>query len=82
MDAPPVVREHVEDTQNDNKECGGPLCLEANGYHGASGETEDGYEESSNAPTPLEDESEEKEDEEDTTSKEEAEQRRQSLDPT
>jgi len=37
--APPIVRENVEDAQNNDEERGGPLGLEANRNHGASDKT-------------------------------------------
>jgi len=37
--APPVVRENIEDAQNNDKERGRPLGLEANRNHGASDKT-------------------------------------------
>lgn len=72
MNAPPVVSKHVEDTQNDDKEGGRPLCLEANGNHDTSGKTNNGDKETHKGPFSLNNEAEEKEDEKNATSKEEA----------
>jgi hypothetical protein len=73
VNAPPVVCKDVEDTENDDKEPGGPLGLEANGDHDTGGETEDGDNHSHEGPLTLDNESEEEEDEEHTTGQEEAE---------
>lgn len=69
--APPVVGKHIEDTQNDNEEDGGPLGLEANGDHAAGGKTEYGNEYSGDAPCALEDEPEKQEYEENTAGEQE-----------
>jgi len=69
--APPVVNEHVEDTQNHHEEDGGPLGFEADGDHPAGSETEKGDNHSCDAPCALDAESEEQEDEEDTASEQE-----------
>lgn len=70
--APPVVRENVEDTQNNDEEDGRPLGFEANGYHTAGTETEERHKHPCDAPCALKDESEEQKDEENTTSEQEA----------
>lgn len=67
--APPIVRENVEDAQNDDKERGGPLGLETNGNHGASNKTNYGNQETHEIPLTLKDEAKEEEDQENTTSK-------------
>lgn len=72
VDAPPVVDEHIEDTEEGDKETGAPLCLEPNGDHDASTETDDRDEDSSERPASLEDESDEEEDEEDSAGELEA----------
>ena len=72
MYRPPVVREHVEATQYEDEEDGGPFGLETDGNHSAGDKTNDGDENTRNAPFTLKDESEEKEDEENTSSKKEA----------
>jgi hypothetical protein len=41
--APPIIREHVEDAQNDNKEGCRPLGLETNGYHTTSDQADKRY---------------------------------------
>ena len=72
VDAPPVVDEHIEDTEEGDEETGAPLCLEPNGDHDASTETDDRDEDSSERPASLEDESDEEEDEEDSAGELEA----------
>ena len=63
MNTPPVIDEDVEDTENEDKECGRPLRLEANCNHGAGGKTDKRHEETSNAPFTPEGKSNEEEDE-------------------
>jgi hypothetical protein len=65
--SPPVVREYVEYTQNDNEEDCGPLGFETNGYHTTGSETEEGDKHTCDAPSPLHDKPKEQEDEEDAT---------------
>jgi len=43
LHAPPIIREHVEDAQNNDKEGCRPLGLETNGYHNTGNKTHDGY---------------------------------------
>jgi hypothetical protein len=69
--APPVVRENVEDAQDDNEERGRPLGFEADGDHDTGGETKDGDEYARDAPIPLQNESDEKENEKDASSEKE-----------
>lgn len=73
VDAPPVVDEHVESAESYNKECRGPLCLETDGDHDASRETNDRDEQPSDAPLSTEDKTDEQEDEQDTSGEQEAE---------
>jgi hypothetical protein len=70
--APPVVGKHVEYAQDKYEECSRPFGLETDGDHNASGETENGNENTNDTPLSLEDESEEKEDKQYTASKKEA----------
>ena len=72
VDAPPVVDKHIEDTEEGDEETSAPLCLEPNGDHDASTETDDRDEDSSERPASLEDESDEEEDEEDSAGELEA----------
>ena len=67
--APPVVRENVEDAQNNDKERGGPFGLEANRNHGASDKTNQGNQQTDEIPLTLKDEAKEEEDQENTASK-------------
>lgn len=72
VDAPPVVDEDVENTEEGHQETGTPFRLESNGDHDTSAETDNGNEDPGERPVTLEDESDEQEDKEDTTSKLEA----------
>jgi hypothetical protein len=63
VNTPPVVGEHVEDAEDDDKERGGPFGLETDGDHDASSEPKNGDKETCDAPLSLENESEEQEDE-------------------
>ena len=72
VDAPPVVDEHVEDTQNDDKERRRPLGLETNRNHRAGGKTNKRDQRTPNAPFASERETDEQEDEEDTACQQEA----------
>jgi len=67
MHAPPVVREYIEDTKQDDKECCRPFSFEANGNHDACCKSEERHEDATNAPFSLYDETEEKEDKENTS---------------
>ena len=78
MNAPPVVDKDVEDAKEKDEEAGAPLCLESNGHHDASTETDERDDDASERPRALEDEADEEEDEEDTTGKLEAESKRAS----
>jgi len=71
VDGPPVVGEHVEDTQDDDEEYRRPFGLKADSYHDAGRETKNGDEYTSNAPSSLKNKTEEQEDEKDATGKEE-----------
>ena len=73
VDAPPVVDEHVEGAESYNEECRGPLCLETDGDHDASRETNDRDEQPGDAPLSTEDKTDEQEDEQDTSGEQEAE---------
>ena len=66
--APPVVDEHVEDTQGQDEENGRPFGLEANGDHTACCETDDGNEGTRPAPFSPDHETDEKEDQENPSS--------------
>lgn len=66
MDGPPVVDEDVEDTEDENKECGRPLGLETNGNHRACCETNQGDEDTDKAPFATEGETNEEEDKQNT----------------
>jgi len=64
MHAPPVVSEHVEDGKHDDKEDSGPFGFETDSHEDTGGETEDGNEDTGEAPLTLEDKSDEEEDKE------------------
>jgi hypothetical protein len=66
VDAPPIVDENIEYTQDENEERRGPLGLEANSNHRAGGETNQRDKRTSNAPLATECETNEKEDKQDT----------------
>ena len=72
MNAPPVVDEDIESTQDQDKEGRRPLRLETNGNHRAGGETNERDEGASNAPFATEGKADEEEDEKDTAGKQEA----------
>ena len=72
MNAPPVVREHVEHAQNEHEESCGPLGLEPDSNHPACSQADDRHKHSSDAPLPLNDESQKQEDEQNPTGKKEA----------
>ena len=72
VDGPEIVCDDVEYAKNENQEGCRPLGLEADGNHDAGYESDDGYEDASNGPLALDDESEEEEDEKYTACKEEA----------
>ena len=72
MDAPPVVGEHIEHTQDEDEESGRPLGLEPDRNHTACTQTDDRHKYSPEAPLSLDDESQKEEDEQDATGKEEA----------
>ena len=69
---PEVVGDDVEDTQNENQEYTGPFSFEADCNHDTGGKSDDGYEDTPNAPLTLDDESKEKEDEKNSPSEKEA----------
>lgn len=68
MNGPPVVGENVENTQNYYEERSRPLGLEANSNHDTGSETDNGNENTDEAPFTLDNEPKEEEDEENTTS--------------
>jgi hypothetical protein len=72
VDAPEVVDEDVEDTQYDDKEHAGPLCLETNCNHSACTNSNERYKGTRNAPLATESEANEQEDQQDTAREEEA----------
>jgi len=72
MHAPPVVSEHVEDGEHDDEEGSSPFGFETDSHEDTGSETEDGNEDTGEAPLALEDKSNEKEDEEHTSRKLEA----------
>jgi len=71
MNAPPVVRKHVEHAQDEDEETGRPLGLEPDGNHTACTQPDDRHEYSSKAPLSLNNESQEEEDEQNATGEEE-----------
>ena len=72
VDAPEVVDEDVEDTENDDEECASPLGLEADCNHDTCTQAHDRDEDTHDGPLTLDDESEEEEDEENTAGEKEA----------
>lgn len=68
MCRPPVVHQEVENGEQEDKEGGGPSCLEAYGNHDACAEAEDGNKDAEYRPVALQDEAEEEEDEENPSS--------------
>lgn len=66
--APPVVDEHVENTQGQDEESGGPFGLEANGNHATCCQTNHGNERTGPTPFSPDHESDEKEDQENPSS--------------
>ena len=72
MDAPPVIREHVENAQDEDEEGGRPLGFEPDGNHTACAQSDDRHKYSPDAPLPLDHESQKEEDEQDPAGKEEA----------
>lgn len=56
---PPVIREHVEDAQDEDKEACRPLRLESNSHHDTSDEAYERYHKSCKAPLTLEHETDE-----------------------
>jgi len=71
VNAPPVVCENIEDTQNDDEEDSRPFDFEANSDHDTGGETEEEDKHPRDTPFALNDKFKEEEDEEDTAGKEE-----------
>lgn len=63
VNRPPVVGKHIEDTEDDHEECGGPLGLEANSYHHAGSKANNGHENTHDAPFTLDHEAQEEENE-------------------
>ena len=63
VDTPPVVDEHVEDGEHNDKECRRPLGLEADSNHYARDQTNDRNEDTSDAPLALDHETQEEENE-------------------
>jgi hypothetical protein len=72
MNAPPVVREHIERAQDEDEESGRPFRLEPYRNHTARSQPHDRYQHSRDAPLPLNDESQKQEDEQDPAGKKEA----------
>ena len=72
MHGPPVVGKYIEDTQDNDEECSGPLGLEADGNHDASGKTNDRDKDTDDVPFALKNEAKEEENEKNTTGKKEA----------
>jgi hypothetical protein len=72
MYGPPVVGEHVEDTQYNDKEGRGPFGLEANSNHDARGQSNNRDKDTHDTPFTLDHETQEQEDEQYTARKEEA----------
>lgn len=61
VDRPEVVREDVEDAEDEHEERRGPLGFEAYRNHDARSKTNDGDEDSRDGPFALQDEADEKE---------------------
>jgi hypothetical protein len=72
VNRPPVVRKDVENAENQDEECCRPLGFEANGNHYACCHTQNGNDNTCNAPVALQDETQEKENEQDASSEQEA----------
>ena len=72
VNTPPVVDEHVEGTESNDKECRGPLRLETDSDHDAGRETNDRDEQPGDAPLSTEDETDEQENEQDASREQEA----------
>ena len=71
VNAPPVIDEDVENAEDDDQERGGPLRLETDGDHRACCETDQGHEDTTDAPFTAEGEADEEEDKQDTARQEE-----------
>ena len=72
VNTPPVVDKHVEGAEHDDQERCRPFCLEAHCNHDTRRETNNGHEDTRNAPSTTEDEADEEENEQDASRKEEA----------
>jgi hypothetical protein len=59
VDGPPVIHRDIEDGEENDEECRSPSGLEANGDHDTSGETHDRYDDTSEGPLALEDNTDE-----------------------
>jgi hypothetical protein len=70
--SPPVICKYIEDTQDNDKECGRPLGFETDGNHCACTHSNQGNNDTNNAPLSLQNETEEKENEQDASSEQEA----------
>ena len=66
VDGPPVVDEYVEDAEHDDEERRGPLGFEPYSDHSAGRETDQRYEDTSDAPFATEREADEQEDKQNT----------------
>lgn len=76
VNAPPVVDENVEDTEENHKEARRPLGFEANRNHSASCKSKDRHKCARNRPFPVEHKPDEKEDQEYTAHELEATEKR------
>ena len=72
MHSPPVICKYIEDTQDNDKECGRPLGFETDGDHRACTHSNQGNNDTNNAPLSLQNETEEKKNEQDASSEQEA----------
>jgi hypothetical protein len=67
VNAPPVIRENVEDGKNDDEESSSPFCFESDCDQNTSSQANDRHEDTSKAPLTLKDETDEEEDQQNTT---------------